>query len=358
MRRLAWRPMPLAVLLAVLIGCSGCTPLQPDTIRITARLADAAGLFVGNDVGILGVPVGTVTAIVPDGTGVEVELEIDADQPVPADAGAVVVARSVATDRYVELTPVYRGGARMKDGAVIAQPLTRTPVDFDTVLAALNTLATGLAGKGETAGAVGRIVRAGSSALDGRGRAFNHAVTALSEAVNGVAAQRGDITGTLTALDTLTRTLAENQQTVRTFVDQVARASDLLADERRSFRTGLDSLQEAVVLVARFARDNRHAITTSLDRSTALMRSLLRRRGNLEEVLRVMPLALENLRRTESDGYLRVALDPTLLTPLGGLVEQLCTGPVPPQACTAIGPTLTQRIIDDSPLGALLGRSR
>lgn len=344
-----------AVVLAALLTFSGCTPLGPGTLHVTARLADSAGLFVGNDVGILGVPVGTVTAIRPEGAVVEVEMEIDADQPVPADAGAVVVARSVATDRYVELTPVYHSGPRMQDGAVIEQPRTRTPVDFDTVLAALNTLATGLAGTGETRDAVGRVIRSGARALDGRGATFHRAVTSLAEAVDGVAAQRGDVTGTLDALDTLTHALASNQDTVRTFVDQVSRASDLLADERAHFRHALVSLQDAVRLVARFAHDNRHRLTTSLDRTTALLRSLLTRRADLAEVLRVMPVALENLRATEHDGFLRVALDPTLLTPLGGLVERLCTTALPPQSCTLIGPAAAQQV-QQALAGALPGR--
>ena len=112
----------LLVVLATLVGLSGCTPVLGGTMTVTALMADSAGLFVGNDVGVLGVPVGKVTSIKPEGTHVRVTMSIDSDQPVPADAGAVVVARSVATDRYVELTPVYHSGPRMKDGAVIPEP--------------------------------------------------------------------------------------------------------------------------------------------------------------------------------------------------------------------------------------------
>ena len=74
-----------------------------------------------------------------------VDLEItDDDVKLPADANAAVVARSVATDRYVELTPVYDGGAELEDGATIPVERTVTPVDFDKVLASLDKLATGL----------------------------------------------------------------------------------------------------------------------------------------------------------------------------------------------------------------------
>ena len=76
--------------------------------------------------------------IEPEGDHVRVTLRITDDElKLPADANAAVVARSVATDRYVELTPVYLSGPRMEDGAVIPLDRTVTPVDFDQVLASV-----------------------------------------------------------------------------------------------------------------------------------------------------------------------------------------------------------------------------
>ena len=111
----------LAVLLTTGCGVVGGS----DTITVKAYFADSAGLFVGNDVGVLGVTVGKVTSIKPDGDKVLVTMEVDSDQPVPADAGAVVVARSVATDRYVELTPVYHeGDEKLADDATRSEEHT------------------------------------------------------------------------------------------------------------------------------------------------------------------------------------------------------------------------------------------
>ncbi|NGZ99903.1 MCE family protein [Nocardioides sp. W3-2-3] len=97
------RSVGVLLAVAMVLLTSGCGALpNASTTTIKAYLADSAGLFVGNDVGILGVTVGEITSIEPEGDKVLVTMEIDADQPVPADAGAVVVARSVATDRYIE----------------------------------------------------------------------------------------------------------------------------------------------------------------------------------------------------------------------------------------------------------------
>ena len=334
------RMLVTAVLaLATAIGLSGCTPVVGNQMTVTALMADSAGLFIGNDVGVLGVPVGRVTSIKPEGDHVRVTMSIGRDHPVPADAGAVVVARSVATDRYVELTPVYHSGPRLADGAVIPEPQTRTPVDFDEVLEALNTFATGIAGSGETRNAVANILRQGSQALDGKGELLNRAVTSLGGAVDSISSHRDDISGTVTSLDTLVGTIAANDQLVRDFVTQVSRASSLLADERTNFRSALRSLSRAVALVAAFARENRQHLVTSLDRSSALMRSLLTRRADLTEILRVMPVTLQNLQRVLHHGRIRVRVDPTVLTPLGGLIDAMCSAAAD-DFCAKMGPSL------------------
>ena len=331
----------LCLLLGLLLGLGGCGvgPVGKDTITVTALMADSAGLFVGNDVGVLGVKVGKVTSIEPEGDHVRVRMSVDAGQPVPADAGAVVVARSVATDRYVELTPVYHQGPRMKDGTVIQQPQTRTPVDFDDVLAALNTFATGIGGSAESRNAIKDLLRSGSTALAGTGADANKAITSLGAAVDRVAGQRQNITTTVRSLDTLTSTIAANQQVVRQFVTQVSQASQMLAAERLNFQAALRALTRAVTLVADFAHQNRQQFVRSLDQSTALMQSLMTKKATLSEVLRVMPLALQNLRALDHDGRLLVKVDPTVLTPIGGLVNSLCSS-TPVDICTELGPSL------------------
>jgi phospholipid/cholesterol/gamma-HCH transport system substrate-binding protein len=325
--------------MATLVGLTGCTPVLGGNLTVTALMADSAGLFVGNDVGVLGVPVGTVTSIKPEGTHVRVTMSVDGDLSLPADAGAVVVARSVATDRYVELTPVYHSGPRLADGAVIPLPQTRTPVDFDEVLEALSTFASGIAGQKGTRQAIANILREGSQAVDGKGELFNRAITSLGGAVNSISGQREEISGTVKSLDTLTATIAANQQLVRDFVTQVSEASALLADERGNFRSAMRSLSRAVALVADFAHQNRQQLVKALDQSSAMMRSLLTRRADLTEIMRVMPLTLQNLGATLHDGRVRVRVDPFVLTPLPTLVKPLCEG-TQMDYCSIFGPSL------------------
>lgn len=318
------RPLVAAVVGAALLLTSGCGSVGGgDKMTVKAYLADSAGLFVGNDVGVLGVTVGEITAIEPQGDKVLVTMEIDGDQPVPAEAGAVVVARSVATDRYVELTPVYTEGAKMADGATIGLDRTQTPVDFDQVLESLNEFATGIGGNEKTTKAVQRFIDAGAGALQGRGPLLNQTIHSLADGVDGIASQREDIAQTLKSLDVLLTTIATNEATARTFIQQVSRASKLLADERENFRQALRALDAAVTTVAEFAVDNRQAIVDNLDGTTELMTTVLTKQDELSEILRVMPVAMENLRMIEGD-RLPVRIDPLILDPLGGVLKTVC----------------------------------
>ena len=266
-----------------------------DEITVVAYFPDSAGLFVGNDVGILGVPVGKITDIEPAGIEVKVTMRVDADRAIPADAGAAVVARSVATDRYVELTPVYSSGPKLEDGAEIAREKTATPVDFDDVLEALNTFATGISGSKDGTKAIQRIIEDGEAAFRGKGELFNDTITSLADAVNGVAGNREDLSATLTSLDALVDEIAQNEGTARTFVQQVSRASKMLAEERENFRSALRSLDDAVTVVADFAVTNRAQVVKALGGTSKVFRTMLRKQKQLTEILEVLPLSLQNL---------------------------------------------------------------
>lgn len=332
------RPIRLVVLALVVMLTASCSSLPGGVgkMEINAYFEDSAGLFVGNDVGILGVVVGEITAIEPDGDQVRVTMEIDDDYQVPTDAGAVVVARSVATDRYVELTPVYSKGPTLEDGAEIDIERTRTPVDFDQVLASLNDFATGIAGSKKATNAIQRFINQGAEALKGNGPLINQTVHALQEGVNGLHSQRDNVTSTLQSLDVLLAAVSANQDTARTFIHQVTEAADLLADERENFRTALRSLDDAVTVVAEFAVDNREQIVEALGGSTRLMRTILEKQRALTEILRVMPLALQNLQQARDGDRIKTVFDPLVLTPLGGILQDICDQ-LPPAICQLIG---------------------
>lgn len=315
------------LVLASSTSLAGCMPSNPlrQTATVTAYFPDSAGLFVGNDVGVLGVPIGKITGIEPAGIEVKVTMEVEADRAIPADAGAAVVARSVATDRYVELTPVYAGGPKLADGAQIPREKTVTPVDFDDVLEALNTFATGIAGSKQGTKAVQELIENGEAAFRGNGDLFNGTIKSLAEAVTGVAGQREDLSQTLVSLDILVNEIAENESTARTFIQQVSRASQMLSEERVNFRSALRALDRAVTIVAEFAVTNRAQIVDAIGGTSKVFRTMLSRQKQLTEILEVMPLAMQNLTRVVTpDNRAPVRVPPKVLFPFGSQIERFC----------------------------------
>ena len=327
-----WLPMKrslgflLSAVLVCLTAASGCGFVGGGSRTITAVLPDSAGLFTGNDVGVLGVPVGKVTGIEPEGDHVLVTLEItDDDVHIPADAGAAVVARSVATDRYVELTPVHTSGPEMEDGARIPLGRTVTPVDFDQVLASIKKFGDGLVRNPQARNGIRDLVSIAARTLDGKGEQFNRTLRSLSSAVSTVHGQRDNIFGTMKSLDRLTSALAADQGTVRAFVANVADAADLLASERRSLRRALVTLSAAVDEVAQFTKDNRDAIRRNVEDATAVVRNLVEARRDLEETVEVLPLAADNLTRTRGPtGNVRVRANVFEAFPVNDQLDQVC----------------------------------
>jgi virulence factor Mce-like protein len=334
----ARRAGAFAVAGAAVVGAWSWLPVGEDPTRVVVELEDTAGLFVGNDVGILGVKVGEVRAITPRGAVVEVELELDDDREVPASVGAVVVSRSVATDRYVELVGAFEDGPPLADGDRIPLERTHTPVEFDEVLASLDELTRGLGGTDGEAAGLQALLAAGATALDGRGADANRTVRLLARAAAGLGRHQDDLVGSIEGLDGLTALLAANEEVVDQLATSAADATDLLADESENFGTALTSMSEALSSLAAFVRDNRGALRGSVRGLTRVTENLLVHQSELIEAVEVSPLLFENIGNAiGDDDRLDVKMPLRYLLPGAELVDVLCDDVLPAGTCDALG---------------------
>ena len=128
-----------AVVVALIIaGIVVLATTGPSETTITALFSTAPGLYPGNQVKILGMPVGEVTKITPGATYVKVQMQVPASTSIPADAQALIMAPQVVNDRYVQLNPAYSGGPKMKNGAVIPVSQTAVPISVDGIIDSLD----------------------------------------------------------------------------------------------------------------------------------------------------------------------------------------------------------------------------
>ena len=285
-----------AVLVAVLAVVAAVALTRQPLRHATAYFTQTKGLYVGDDVQIRGVRVGTVTAITPEPGQVRVEFNYDVDQPVPANAQAVLVAPSLVTVRHVELAPTYAAGPRLADYAVI--PLVRTvvPVEFDEIKTQLNALAETLGPNGVNAdGSLNRFLTTTAANLNGQGANLNQTVRSLSEAMSTLAESRGDLFGTVRNLQVFTTALAHSDAQVAEFNQRLAAVSSTLADDRDQLGTALHGLNTAFTDVTAFLRDNRATITDTARDLQPVADTLAENRQQIADVLQLAPTALSNL---------------------------------------------------------------
>jgi phospholipid/cholesterol/gamma-HCH transport system substrate-binding protein len=287
----------LVAVIAVLLASGLYVVLQSPGRMITAYFTSATGVFEDNSVRVLGVPVGSIVEIAPEGTRVRVEMRIDdPDLKLPADAKAAVVSPSVVTGRYIQLAPTWSGGPELQSGAVIPIERTAVPLGVDDLARTATELADALGPHGINAkGALADALDVGAANLDGNGQAVNDTIRNLGELSGTLADSREDLFGTVTELQSFVSMLAENDAEVREFNKRLEDVAGFLAAERGDLATAVRELSIALGEVADFVRDNREVLHSNVDRLTDVTAVLVKQRKALAEVLDVAPAALGNL---------------------------------------------------------------
>lgn len=264
--------------------------------RVTAYFSRAVGVYAGSDVQVLGVRVGSVDSVTPHGDRVEVTFSLDRDVRVAADTNAVVVAPSVVSDRYVQLTGLSRGGPQLGDGAVIPESRTATPVELDELYDSLDTLVSALGPDGANSrGALSELLDTGAANLRGNGKAVNDTVRDFAKAARTLSGSAGDLFATVDQLQSFTSMLAGNDTQVRSVNTQLDQVWRTLSADRDELSDALRTLAGALGGIQDFIRDNRAAIKSNVDKLARTTQLLVDNRESLAEALDVAPLAATNV---------------------------------------------------------------
>jgi virulence factor Mce-like protein len=264
--------------------------------RITAYFTKTVGVYAGSDVRVLGLKVGTVDDVEPQGAQVRVDLTVDEGFPVPATAQAVVVAPSLVSDRYVQLVPAYDSGPEMVSGAVIPRTRTATPVELDDLYASLDKLATALGPNGANKnGALSDVLNTAAANLDGNGAQIAATIRQLSAAATTLADAKGDLFATVDSLQKFTQTLADSDTQVRGVEDKLSDVTGYLAADRDDLGAALSDLSTALVKVQAFVRNNATLLESNVHNLSGITQALVDQRAALAETLDVAPLGASGL---------------------------------------------------------------
>ncbi|WP_127784446.1 MCE family protein [Rhodococcus sp. X156] len=303
-RSMVVRGAIIALVVAVLAAATYV--LLPGTKQhtVVAYFTSTTSIYEGDDVRVLGVKVGTIDSIEPEGDRAKVTMSVDADQPVPADAKALIVAQSLVSSRFVQLAPVYDGGPVMADNAVLNEDRTAVPVEWDEIKDQLGTLATALGpNESSTTGALGETVNSAAAALDGNGQSLRQTLNQLSLAMKTLSDGRDDLFSIVRNLQVFVSALAASDRQIVEFGGRLASVSDVLAKNTTALGGALADLNIAVGDVERFVRSNRTGLSEAVSSLADVTQVLADKRPEVERILHSGPNSLANFFNIYQPGH-------------------------------------------------------
>lgn len=268
------------------------------TYRLTARFTATPGLYPDNGVDILGVPKGHVVSVTPRDGWVDVVLELPTSVKVPANPTAVLMAPNPVSDRFVELTPPYTGGAAAKDGAVLDLKHTVVPLELDSIYSSLDNLSRTLGpGGANSRGALTSVLHSFAQLANGNGADLHEAIVKISAALPALTAHPDDLKRLVTGLDSLTTKLAAHDATINRLYDDLAGATGQLADERQTISGAIANLQTGLAEVATFIARNKTHLGASVRNLDTTLRTVISEQKALIQTFDTAPLGFQNFNR-------------------------------------------------------------
>ena len=291
-----WLRATLAVALAVLLAV-GVYLVLPSRggQKVVAYFPTAVGLYPGDDVRIVGVPVGRIDAIQPRAQDVKISMTLDDGIRVPANAQAIIIAPNLVSARFIQLTPAYTEGDVLADGAEIGLDRTGVPVEWDEVKEQLTALSAQLGPKeGGLQGPLTQFVNQAADTFDGNGDSFRQALRELSQTAGRLGDSRTDLFGTIRNLQVLVNALANSNEQIVQFTNHVASVSQVLAASTQDLDDTLGALNQALGDVRGLLSESNSSLIQSVGKLSEFTQILTDHSDDIEQILHITPNGLAN----------------------------------------------------------------
>jgi len=287
----------LAIGLAVLALVGGVVVSLAKTGRthVVAYFDNSNGVFPGDEVRILGVPVGKIDTIEPQPDRAKVTFWLADKYPVPADVKAVILSPQLITARAIQLTPAYTGGPRLADNAVIPEERTAVPVEWDDVRQQLEKLTQSL--QPTQPGGVsplGGLVNTAADNLRGQGANIRDMIMKLSQAFSALGDHSNDIFSTIKNLSVLVSALQSSTDVMAQLNQNLATVTALLADDPNKIGQAVSDINRAAADVQKFVAENRESLGTTADKLSGITKAVSDSLDDIKQTLHVAPNSFQN----------------------------------------------------------------
>lgn len=289
----------VAASLAVTTVASGCAAIHSQVASSTggycAIMADSIGLYHGNSVTRMGVPIGVVERIEPTNTVVKVRFSLQRDVTVPADVTAVTRTPTILADRSLELNGGSTVSTMLTPGSCIPPERTATAKSISETAAATSALV-GEVTAGGHGDALNRLLAALSDQLAGNGTTMRDTFANLAATANDPGAIDDgtllkDLATALQANVTNWDTLEVTMRTLPRVLDELG--SGVLSPAARIFGPTLGALVRLLLDAGTHYHD---VVWNTLDTAAATVRILSEHTGVFVTYAGTLPNILDGVR--------------------------------------------------------------
>jgi phospholipid/cholesterol/gamma-HCH transport system substrate-binding protein len=294
------RRISLAVLLIVTLIAGLVVALRSanelSRIHVVAYFDNSNGIYPGDEVRILGVPVGKIDSIQPQPDRVKVSFWFDDKYKVPADAKAVILSPTLVTARAIQLTPTYGSGPTIENNAVIPQQRTAVPVEWDDVGQQLQRLTQTLQPT-EPGGVapLNSFINVAADNVRGQGLNIRDSIIKLSQAASTLGDHSNDIFGTVRNLSVLVSALQSSTELTKSLNRNLAAVTALVANDPNEVGNAVNDLNTAVGDVQSFIAENREPLGTTFDKLASVTTALTDSLDDVKQALHVLPNTTANV---------------------------------------------------------------
>jgi phospholipid/cholesterol/gamma-HCH transport system substrate-binding protein len=263
--------------------------------HLVAYFDNSNGIFVGDEVRIVGVPVGEIEKIEPEPQRVKISFWLDDQYKVPADAKAVILSPTLVTSRAIQLTPAYTSGPVMADNTVIGQDRTAVPVEFDDFRKQLQKLNDAL--QPTQPGGVsplGALVNTTADNLRGQGSTIRDTIIKLSQAISALGDHSSDLFTTLKNLSILVSALQGSADLLAQLNQNLATVTHLVANDPNEVGNAVHDLGDLAGELSSFVNENRESLGTTSDKLASVSAALKDSIPDIKEDLHVVPNTFQN----------------------------------------------------------------
>ena len=248
----------------------GSIPLAAKGYRYYADFGEATQLTSNADVRISGVTVGHVTSVEPRPSSTRATIEIDHQYaPIAATSKAILRAKTLLGETYIEITPGKASDPRLKEDAVLPGRQVLPTTELDEILRALDPatrkdlqkllggLSHGVRGRGpDINAAIGNLAPFSDDSahilrvLDSQHHAVERLVRDTGQVLDAMSRRQGQLRTLVTAGDRLLSTTARRNR-------QLTQAVQILPTTLQELRPTMDAVAATATDAAPVVRDLR-----------------------------------------------------------------------------------------------------